>query len=74
MNYLLKGVKVVFTRTDDPIADAEQYNAEQERKLEKLPKCAECGHPIQQDDAVCIKGKFYCDTCLDDLRESVGDY
>jgi formylmethanofuran dehydrogenase subunit E len=41
--------------------------------LQRLPKCTECGEPIQQEDAVCINGEYYCDHCLKDLRVSVGD-
>lgn len=60
-------------RTDDPIDDFLQYDAEQQRKLERLPKCKICGYPIQQEDAVCIDGKYYGDDCLIDLRVTVGD-
>lgn len=35
-------------RTDDPIADAERYAAEQDRRLDKLPVCECCGKAIQQ--------------------------
>ena len=59
--------------TDDPIADFDRYEADRERKLNRLPKCAECGHPIQQEDAVKIKNQWYCDDCLEDMRERI-DY
>lgn len=42
------------------------HDAEQERKLNMLPKCSCCGNPIQQDTVVCINGKLYCDSCLAD--------
>ena len=54
--------------TDDPIADYERYDAEQQAQLDKLPKCCECKEHIQQEDAVCFKGKYICDECLEDLR------
>ena len=60
-------------RTDDPLADFHRHDAEQHRQLKHLPKCTECGEPIQQDDAVNIHGDWYCDTCLDDMRERIGD-
>lgn len=60
-------------RTDDPIADFHRWDDEQQKQLEKLPKCKRCNHHIQQEDAVCIDGEYYCDTCLDGLRESIGD-
>ena len=52
--------------TDDPVRDAERYFAEQDRQLERLPKCSCCGNPIQQDHVVCIGGKLYCDSCIAD--------
>lgn len=38
--------------SDDPVRDAERYIAEQENRLELLPKCTSCGQPIQQEKAV----------------------
>ena len=57
----------------DPLRDFDRWDAKRQERLDRLPKCAECGHPIQQDDAVCIGNKYYCDECLDNLRESIGD-
>ena len=62
-------------RTNDPEADLKRWledETEKEMKyLAKLPKCSECKEPIQQDDAVCLNGKWYCDECLDDMREDI---
>ena len=58
-------------RTDDPIADFHRHDAEREDWLESLPMCEECGKHIQQEDAVCIHGHWYCDDCLHDMREDV---
>lgn len=60
-------------RTDDPHADFDRWDAEKERKLKRMPECANCGEHIQQDTAVCIGGDYYCDECLNELRESIGD-
>lgn len=49
--------------SDDPVRDAERYIAEQENRLELLPKCTGCGQPIQQEKAVCINDCFYCEDC-----------
>lgn len=49
----------------------EQRDIEQSRWLERLPKCAECGKPIQQETAVILYGDWYCDECLDDFRKEV---
>ena len=54
--------------TDDPIADADRYFAEQEKQLDKLPRCSQCDEHIQQEDAVRINDEFICDRCLEDLR------
>ena len=55
--------------SNDPIADFERYDAEQQKLLEKLPVCYCCDEPIQQEQAVRIDGFWYCDGCLDDMRE-----
>lgn len=55
--------------TDDPVADFERHDAEQQKLLEKLPVCHRCGDPIQQERAVKLEGHWYCDACLDDMRE-----
>ena len=58
-------------RTDDPIRDFEAWDAEQNRQLEQLPCCADCDHPIQQEDAVYINGEWLCDDCLSSYRRDV---
>ena len=42
------------------------HDAEQEEALSKLPICRICGEHIQQDTAICIDGKWYCDHCLNE--------
>ena len=56
--------------TDDPIADFNRHDAEQQKLLERLPKCCCCDEPIQQEQAVRIDGRWYCDGCLQDMREN----
>lgn len=51
----------------------EAHDYEQERKLQKLPKCAICGEPIQQERAVKLFGDYYCDNCLNESREWIDD-
>lgn len=58
-------------RTDDPLRDWDRYYDEQEGKAERLPKCAACGEPIFQDRAVRIGDDWYCDECLDEMREEI---
>ena len=55
--------------SDNPLADFAAYDNEQESWLDRLPKCAECGEPIQQEFAVRINGEWLCDNCLDANRE-----
>ena len=57
--------------TNNPVMDYERYSAEQEARLDKLPKCKECGEPVQQDSCVCFEGKYVCDNYLEDLRVDI---
>lgn len=59
--------------TDDPVKDFERWDREQERALERLPVCECCGEHIQQEDAVRIGGDWYCDECIDGMREEIWD-
>ena len=61
--------------TDDPIADFNRYEAEQQKLLEKLPICYECGEPIQTEDCYEINDELICPKCLkDNHRKKVEDY
>lgn len=57
--------------SDNPLADFERHDAEQQKQLEQLPICADCGHYIQQETAVYINGEYICDSCLDSYRTEV---
>lgn len=62
-------------RTDDPIADAYQHDWEEQRWLEKLPKCVYCDEPIQDDIYFEINGEPVCEECLNEHhRKAVEDY
>lgn len=54
--------------TDDPVADAERYAADKDEELEKLPKCIECGEPIQTEYYFEIDGELYCEECMDNHK------
>ena len=45
-----------------------QRYADQEQWLQRRPKCICCGEHIQEESAVQIRGDYYCDRCLDDMR------
>lgn len=52
----------------------ESYDAEQERELQKLPICDECGEPIQSEYCYGSNGKYICEHCLNAYyRHSVED-
>ncbi len=68
-NRLKGGVQMVWS--DDPIADFNRHEAEQQKKLEQLPVCVDCGEPIQQETAVFLGGEWYCDSCIDAYRMDV---
>jgi formylmethanofuran dehydrogenase subunit E len=40
-----------------------EHEASQESLLEKLPKCADCGEPIQEEHLFDINGDLFCYEC-----------
>ena len=52
--------------TDNPLADYDYYDAKEIERLSKLPTCAECGEPIQDEECYEINGEFICPECLKD--------
>ena len=55
----------------DALDEFNEHEAENEKWLNSLPTCCECGEPIQQDTAVEIEGDWYCDSCLKAHRRSI---
>ena len=65
--------------TDDPIRDAENYQADQEEWLKSRPICDVCGEPVQEDhyfsdgviDVCCPNcwGQYCIDNFLIDIEE-----
>ena len=43
----------------------EQYDAEQEAQIKRLPVCSECGEPIQDEHCYEIDGEYICEECLE---------
>lgn len=58
---------------DIPLEDFMRRDAEQQAWLKRRPCCVECGEHIQDDSAVCIRGDYYCDDCIEDMRKYIGD-
>ena len=50
------------------------HEAEQERRMRRLPVCCYCEERIQQAKAVCINGDWYCNECIEELTEDIEDF
>ena len=69
-----EGMTVMFY-TDDPAADYDRYQDEQDKQLQKLPKCSYCDEHIQDDHLYEINDELICEECLkDNFRKLVDDY
>lgn len=51
-----------------------EYEAEQERRIEKYPKCSCCGERILADHFFNIEGTYYCENCIEDFKVDTEDY
>lgn len=61
--------------TDDPIADFNRWDRDQERKLSRLPKCVDCGDPIQDEDLFDVNGDLFCGDCMiANFRRPIDNY
>ena len=61
--------------TDDPIADFLRHDREQQRKLDRRPKCANCDEPIQGGHFYMINDEPICPDCLEsDYRKEISEY
>ena len=52
--------------TDNPLSDFARHDAEQQADVDKLPKCSECGYPIQEEHCFEVNGEYICEKCLND--------
>ena len=50
--------------TDDPPADWDAYCIEQEKMMERLPYCDECGKRIEDEFLYDFDGFLICEECL----------
>lgn len=50
--------------TDDPIADFNRYDREMTRRIEKLPRCRECGEHITDEFAYQFDNEWICEECM----------
>ena len=44
----------------------EAHDRRQAQELKKLPECAYCENPIQDEAAYYINGDWYCERCLEE--------
>ena len=51
--------------TDNPVADYDRYCNEQQKELDRLPRCCECGEPIQDEYAYYINDEWIHKSCMD---------
>lgn len=52
-----------------------EQQAKKDRELERLPRCAICDEPIQEDFLYEINDETICKACLDrEYRKPVEDY
>ena len=52
-----------------------EYESEQERRLDKLPKCDCCGEPITDDYCYNIDGTYICEALMrEEYRKNTEDY
>lgn len=51
-----------------------EYEREQERRLERLPKCEVCGEPIVDEQFYNIEGTYICLECINDFKVDTDDY
>lgn len=51
--------------TDDPIADFLHHDAEQQARLNKLPRCSYCDEAITSDYYYEINDEIVCEECLE---------
>lgn len=57
--------------TDDPLADFDRWDAEQNRRLEERPVCADCDQHIQDETAYYINGEWICKDCMSSYEREV---
>ena len=69
-----EGMTAMFY-TDDPVKDHDRYQDEQDKQLQKLPKCSICDYHIQDDYLYEINDELICESCIkDNFRKNVEDY
>lgn len=61
-------------RSDDPVRDAEMYQAELDEAAEEYPVCDWCGETIFDEYFYDFDGECVCEECMNEKRMSVEAY
>lgn len=59
--------------TDDPPADWDAYCREQDKYMEQMPYCDECGQRIEDEFCYKIGDYIMCEECIDRCRKYTTD-
>lgn len=54
--------------TGDPLTDFHRHDAEMEDALALLPKCADCGEPIQEEQCFVVNDETICESCMEGYK------
>lgn len=57
--------------TDDPVWDFEMHDRGRNRRLARLPVCADCDNHIQEETAYYINGEWVCKDCMSSYEREV---
>lgn len=61
--------------TNDPVADAERYAAEGEKRMSTYPICTDCGETITDDECYDFGDELFCFECVVRLhRKPIENY
>lgn len=61
--------------TDDPLLDFDRFDREQQKRLDRLPVCADCGEAVQDDHYYLINDAVICPDCMESgYRKEMDDY
>lgn len=61
--------------TDDPLLDFDRFDREQQKRLDRLPVCADCGEAVQDDHFYLINDAVICPDCMESgYRKEIDDY
>ena len=63
----------MFCKTDNPLQDYYNFETQQEKALQKLPLCNECGEHIQDDYCYVINDEVICEDCMSNYRKPIDD-